>query len=99
MYTELEIDNSCDFDDGGGDEPLIQELDLDDVVSQVPPELMEQEHPTLPESTSPTEPALTLQEETAEIVIDTGNNFSKINSLLTGINIIGRSRPQADRIP
>ena len=97
MYTELEIDNSCDFDDGGGgDESLIQELDLDDVVSQVPPELVEQEHPTLPESASP-EPALTLQEETAEIVFNIGNNFS--NSLLTGINIIGRSRPQADRIP
>ena len=57
MYTELEIDNSCDFDDDGGDEPLIQELDLDDVISQVPPELVEQEHPTLPESASP-EPAL-----------------------------------------
>ena len=98
MYTELEIDNSCDFDDGGGDKPLIQELDLDDVVSQVPPELVEQEHPTLPESASP-EPALNLQEETAEIVFNIGNNFSIINSLLTGINIIGQSRPQADRIP
>ena len=89
MYTELEIDNSCDFDGGGGDEPLIQELDLDAVVNQVPPELIEQEHPTLPESASPTEPALTLQEETAEIVLDIGNNFSKINSLLTGINVMG----------
>ena len=53
---------------------MIQELDLDDVVSQVPPEPMEQEHPTPPESASPTEPALTLQEETAEIVFDIGNN-------------------------
>ena len=87
MYTELEIDNSCDFDDSGGDEPLIQELNLD--VSKVPPELTEQEHPTPPESASPTEPSLTLQEETAEIVFNIGNNFSKINSLLTGINVIG----------
>ena len=76
MYTELEIDNSCDLDDGGGDEPLIQELDLDHVVSQVPPELMEQEHPTPPESTSPTEPVPTLQEETEETVFDICSNLS-----------------------
>lgn len=68
MYTELENDNSCDSDDGGGDEPLIQELDLDDIVDQVPPELLEQQRPTPPESASPTDPASTLQEETAETV-------------------------------
>ena len=77
MYTELEIDNSCDLDDGGGDEPLIQELNLYNVVSQVPPELMEQEHPTPPESTSLKEPVPTLQEERAETVFDIGNNFSE----------------------
>ena len=60
MYTELEIDNSCDLNDDGGDKPLIQELDLDNVVSQVPPELMEQEHSTPPESTSLTKPVPTL---------------------------------------
>ena len=48
MHTELENDNSRDSDDGD-DEPLIEELDLDSVVSQVPPELLEQ-HPTSPES-------------------------------------------------
>ena len=77
MYIELEIDNGCDLDDDGGDEPLIQELDLDNVVSQVPPELMEQEHPTPTESTSLTEPVPTLQEETAETVFDIGSNFSE----------------------
>ena len=77
MYEVLEIDNSCDFDGGHGDEPLIQELDLYD-VSQVPPELMEQEYPTSPESASPTELAPTVQEETAETVFDVGsNNFSE----------------------
>ena len=76
MFTELEIDNSHGFDDGGGEEPLIQELDLD-VVSQVPPELMEQEHPTPPESASPTEPASTLQKEKAETIFDISNNFSE----------------------
>jgi hypothetical protein len=75
MYTELENDNSSNFDDGGGDEPLIQELDLDDVVNQVPPELLEQQRPIPPESASPTEPASTLQEETAENVLDIGSNF------------------------
>ena len=42
MHTELENDNSYDFDDGGDDEPLIDELDLDSVVNQVPQELLEQ---------------------------------------------------------
>ena len=76
MYTELENDNGCNFDDGGCDEPLIQELDLGD-VSQVPPELIEQEHPTPPEPASRTEPASTLPEETAETVFDINNNFSE----------------------
>ena len=77
MYTELENDNSCNFDNGGCDEPLIQELNLGDVVSQVPPELTEQEHPIPPEPASRTEPASTLQEETAETVFDINNNFSE----------------------
>ncbi|MCG8623671.1 MAG: hypothetical protein MJE68_16970 [Proteobacteria bacterium] len=65
MYTELENDNSCNFDD---DEPLIQELNLGDVISHVPPELIEQEDPTPPEPPSRTEPASTLPEETAETI-------------------------------
>ena len=74
MYTELENDNSCNFDD---DEPLIQELNLGD-VSHVPPELIEQEDPTPPEPASQTEPASTLPEETAETKLTI-----LVNSLLT----------------
>ena len=38
-YLIIHIDNSYDSDDGGGEEPLIQEQDLDSLVRQVPPEL------------------------------------------------------------
>ena len=38
-YLVIHIDNSYDSDDGGGEEPLIQEQDLDSLVRQVPPEL------------------------------------------------------------
>ena len=41
QYTDIPNDDSCDSDDGGGEEPLIQEPDLDNLVSQVPPELLE----------------------------------------------------------
>ena len=44
QYTEIPNDDSCDSDDGwggGGGEPLIQEPDLDSLVSQVSPELLE----------------------------------------------------------
>jgi hypothetical protein len=87
MYTELENDNSCDFDDGGGEEPMIQELDLDAVVNQVQPELLEQQRPTPPESASPTDPASTLQEETAETIFAYAAIL--VNSLITENNIIG----------
>ena len=77
IYIELEIDNSCDLDDGGGDEPLIQELNLDHVISQVPPKLMEQEHRTPPESASPTVPVPNSTGGNAETIFDIGNNFSE----------------------
>ena len=50
--------DSFDPDDGGSEEPLIQEPDLDGVLSYVPPELLEPtaEHPlSPPESASPAE--------------------------------------------
>ena len=82
QYT-IEIPNdNCDSDDGGGEEPLIQEPDLDILVSQVPPELLEQtpeHHLTPPESAlstdpdttpaPPAEPDTTLQEETPHTVL------------------------------
>lgn len=64
IHTEIP---SYDSDDGGGEEPLIQEPDLDSLVSQVPPELLEVEqtpehHLTPPESASSTEPDTTPSE-------------------------------------
>ena len=44
----------CDEDEDGGEEPLIQELDLDGVVACTPPELLE--HPPVPEPASSGEP-------------------------------------------
>ena len=68
-------------DDGGGEEPLIQDPDLDSLVRQVPPELLDQSPdttPSLPESARqdprttpapPEEPDATLQEETPHSVL------------------------------
>ena len=33
--------------DNGDNDPLIRELDLDDLVTRVPPELLERSHPTV----------------------------------------------------
>ena len=38
-------DAGNDDGDNGGNDPLIRELDLDDVVSRVPPELLEPSQP------------------------------------------------------
>ena len=38
-------DGGNDDGDNGGNDPLIRELDLDDVVSRVPPELLEPSQP------------------------------------------------------
>ena len=56
IQTEIPNDNSCDSDDGGGEEPLMQEPDLHSLVGQVPPELLEQtpeNHPTPSASAEP----------------------------------------------
>ena len=71
------------YDDGGGEQPLIQDPDLDSLVRQVPPELLDQSPdpgttPSPPESAGPdpgTTPALpeepdaTLQEEIPHTVL------------------------------
>ena len=54
MQTEFDNDGGFDCDEEGGDEPLIQELDLESVVSRMPPELLE--HTPLSELVSSEEP-------------------------------------------
>ena len=90
---EIPNDDNCDSD-GGGEEPLIQEPDLDSLVSQVSPQFLEKtpehhliptesasatEHDTTPpESTPPTEP-----DTSPEEVLHTVNSFSRIVHVLT----------------
>ena len=46
-------DGGIDDGDNGGNDPLIRELDLDDLVTRVPPELLEPSQPTAePEETT-----------------------------------------------
>ena len=59
IHIEIPVDNSCDSDDGEGEEPLIQEPDLESLVSRVSPELLEhtlEHHLTPSASASSTEP-------------------------------------------
>ena len=47
-------DAGNDDGDNGGNDPLIRELDLDDLVTRVPPELLEPSQPSVePEQTTP----------------------------------------------
>ena len=46
-------DGGIDDGDNGGNDPLIRELDLDDLVTRVPPQLLEPSQPTAePEETT-----------------------------------------------
>ena len=54
MQADFDDDGGFDCDEEGGDEPLIQELDLECVVSRTPPELLE--HTLLSEAVSSGEP-------------------------------------------
>ena len=46
-------DGGIDDGDNGGNDPLIRELDLDDLATRVPPELLERSQPTAePEETT-----------------------------------------------
>ena len=56
-------DGGNDDGDNGGNDPLIRELDLDDVVSRVPPELLEPSQP-------PAEP----EEMTADLTPNPGES-------------------------
>ena len=93
MHIEIPNDDNYDSN-GGGEEPLIQEPDLDSLVSQVSPQFLEKtpehhliptesasatEHDTTPpESTPPTEP-----DTSPEEALHTVNSFSRIVHALT----------------
>lgn len=49
-------DDGCDDEDIGGGDPLIRELDLEHLASQVPPDLLQSSQPSLEQDLTASDP-------------------------------------------